>query len=127
MRLTRRQGPAANRPETAATRAAENEARRERARNSTIVIGYDLPPARLSSLLAEGELTYETARITDTVLRALPASVPRPEIRFHQRQSDEGYFVNTITTYVEFPDEADMQAVAGSKWESVKFIPWRHR
>ena len=107
----------------AAARVAANEERRERSRNATIVIGYDLPPARLSSLLTHGELAYETSRITDTVIRALPAGVPRPEIRFHQRQTEEGYFVNSITTYVEFPDGTDMRAVAGSKWESVKFIP----
>ena len=31
--------------------------------------------------------------------------------------------MNTITTYIEFPDGTDMQAVARSKWESVKYVP----
>ena len=72
--------------EAEAARATERQARRERAREATVLLGYDLPPARLSSLLSQGELTYETTRITETLLRALPASVPRPEIRFHHRQ-----------------------------------------
>ena len=108
---------------TQAARMEANQQRRAKARLTQIMLVYDLPPARLGSLLSEGDLTYETSRICTLVHEALPPGSPTPTIDFNQRRAEEGYYANAVTTYVQFPEGTNMDSIAQGRWHTVKFVP----
>ena len=114
-------------PEAAARAKAERTAafqrQRAKARLTQILISYDLPPARLGSLLVEGDLSYETARIHALVNQALPPGAPAPKIEFNQRRTEEGYYANAVTAYIQFPEGTNMDPIAQGRWHTVKCMP----